>query len=271
MEVTLLSSLAFTALTVLISIAGLLVFRQKMEAEVLKEQHEVTDPYSQFVGMLFAVLLGFMVADAMSRYSSARTTVQLEASAIANVFRTAEGVSDDARAAIRNKCLDYCKVLVEDEWPKLKKKQTSSKAWRVYRQLWKVCSDYEPVTARQTNAQAAMLTSMCDVGNSRRLRADVLNNGMPAVLWCVLIVGGVATIVFTYFFTTRNYKIQIAMVSIVSIVICLNIFLLASYDDPFSGDLSIGTSVFEVQLQLFQEELNPTTSKSIYEESMLPN
>jgi hypothetical protein len=89
------------------------------------------------------------------------------------------------------------------------------------------------------------------------MRADALHNGMPAVLWAILIIGGVATIVFTYFFTTSSVGMQIAMVSIVSIVICLNIFLLASYDDPFSGDVMIGTSIFETQLKLFKLELDP--------------
>lgn len=258
MQVTLLTSLVLTVLTVLISIAGLLVFRRKLASEDLKEQHEVTDPYSQFVGMLFAVLLGFMVADAMTRFSAARQTAQLEASAVANVFRIAEGMPEDTRKNVRTLCLDYCQVVINDEWPKLKVKKTSSKAWKVYRQLWKACSDYQPVSAKEQNAQAAMLTAMCEVGDSRRMRADALHNGMPTVLWAILLIGGVATIVFTYFFTTSSVGMQIAMVSIVSIVICLNIFLLASYDDPFSGDVMISPSTFEIQVKLFNLELDPT-------------
>lgn len=245
-------SLLWTVITVLASIIGLLVFRRLVGSEVLKDQHEVTDPYSQFVGMLFAVLLGFMVADAMSRFSEARHTVQLEASAIANVFRTADGLPDSTRKQIRGLCLDYVKSVANDEWPKLKLKQTSNESWHVYRNLWRACSEYEPQTARQTNAQTAMLTAMCSVGDSRRMRQDTLNNGLPPILWGILIVGGVATIIFTYFFTTRSVVIQIAMVSIVSLVICLNIFLLTSYDDPFSGDVMIDPGVFKTQAKLFE-------------------
>ncbi|MBX9669201.1 MAG: DUF4239 domain-containing protein [Candidatus Obscuribacterales bacterium] len=266
MQLNLVMSLIMTLLTVLISIAGLLVFRKKLEAEELKEQHEVTDPYSQFVGMLFAVLLGFMVADAMSRFGAARQTVQLEASGVANVFRTAEGLPEDYRKSVRALCLDYCKVVVEDEWPKLKVKKTSDKAWQVYTKLWKCCSDYEPVSAKQTNAQAAMLAAMSSVGDSRRIRADALHNGMPIVLWVILFIGGISTIVFTYFFTTRRVEMQIAMVSIVSIVICLNIFLLSAYDDPFSGDVMITSSIFETQIKLFESELTQGNTDSLHVE-----
>lgn len=49
------------------------------------------------------------------------------------------------------------------------------------------------------------------------------------------------------------------MVAIVSLVICLNIFLLATYDNPFSGDVTITPTAFQTQLQLFELELNPGT------------
>ncbi len=257
------NSMLFTFATVLLSIVGLLLFRKKLAQEDLKDQHEVTDPYSQFVGMLFAVLLGFMVADAMQRFSMARQTVQQEASAVANVFRTADGLPNESKDKVRIECQRYVEVVVSDEWPKMKEHKTSSKAWDSYRDLWKQCSEYEPVTPRQQNAQSAMLSAMCTVGDCRRIRADVLHNGMPPVLWTILIVGGVATILFTFFFTTRNIYMQMAMVSIVSLVICLNVFLLASYDDPFSGDLMISSQIFETQLKLFNAELKDELTPAI--------
>lgn len=258
MTVTIGTSLILTVIAVLVSIGGLLLFRRKILISDLKDQHEVTDPYSQFVGMLFAVLLGFMVADAMQRFSYARQTVQQESSAIGNVFRTCDGLPPENKAKIRKLCADYCRVVIEDEWPKLKDRQTSRKAWDVYRELWRECVMYKPVTPQQTNCHASLIGDMSDVGDQRRVRADVIHNGMPAVLWAVLIVGGVATIVFTYFFTPNNIKVQIVMVSIVSLVICLNIFLLASYDDPFSGDVMVNPVLFENQLKLCEIELNPT-------------
>jgi hypothetical protein len=43
--------------------------------------------------MLFAVLLGFMVADAMQRFSLARQTVEQEASSLGNIFRLADALA----------------------------------------------------------------------------------------------------------------------------------------------------------------------------------
>lgn len=256
MTVTLGLSLALTVLTVLISIAGLLIFRRLDGHDELKAQHEVTDPYSQFVGMLFAVLLGFMVADAMQRFSLARQTVEQEASSLANVFRMADGFPEPRRLKVQGLCLEYADEVIK-AWPLLAKKKTSPEAWNTYRVLWKECTTYEPVTARETNAQAAMLPCMASLGDSRRLRVDALHNGMSPILWVILGVGGLATIIFTYFFSCNNLYVQMVMVAIVSLVICLNIFLLACYDDPFSGDIMVQPTAFETQMKLFKLELDP--------------
>lgn len=253
---TLLHGLLVTLAVVASSILGLLVARIWLDKNhpELKGQHDITDPYSQFVAMLFAVLLGFMVADSMQRFGEARETVQLEASSLGNIFRLAEGLPKANEDKLRDLCALYAKEVIEDEWPMLASHKDSPKAWIIYRQLWSNCMTYEPVTQRQSNAQQALMEAMESLGNSRRMRVEALHTGLPIVLWVVLFIGGAATIVFTYFFAADNLKIQIVMVSMVSLVICLNLFLLATYDDPFNGDIRVTPAAFQTQINLFKLE-----------------
>lgn len=246
--------LVLTVLIVCVSVAGLLLARRWMKTIDLKTQHDISDPYSQFVAMLFAVLLGFMVADAMQRFGDARRTVQQEASALGNVYRLAEGLDVASCKKLRTLCKEYAMQVVNDEWPKLSMHQDSPLAWDVYRNLWSTCTNYEPVTQRQSNAQQLLLSAMQSVGDNRRLRVEALHSGLPLELWFVLILGGGSTVVFTYFFGADNLKIQVVMVAIVSLVICLNLFLLVTYDDPFSGDVMVTPSAFETQLRLFERD-----------------
>ncbi len=251
-----LQGLLITLGVVVVSVFGLLVSRKWLDKyhPELKTQHDITDPYSQFVAMLFAVLLGFMVADSMQRFGVARETVQSEASALGNVFRIAEGLPKENENTLRDLCAQYASEVINDEWPMLTLHKDSPKAWVIYRKLWSTITTYEPVTQRQNNAQQALLEAMESLGNSRRMRVEALHSGLPIVLWAVLFIGGAATIIFTYFFAADNMTIQIIMVSMVSLVICLNLFLLASYDDPFNGDVKISPSAFETQLSLFKLE-----------------
>lgn len=262
MQVGLVSGFIVTTIIVVASLIGLFIARKFHSKADLQTQHEITDPYSQIVAMLFAVLIGFMVADSMQRFSVARQTVQQEASCLGNVFRLAAGLPENNCREIRTLCAQYAREVVDDEWPLLAKKEDSAKAWKIYKDIWKHCTDYEPVTQRQSNTHNQLYESMMGLGDSRRLRVEALHSGLPPSLWVVLIIGGIATIVFTYFFAAHNANVQIIMVGIVSLVVCLNLFLLASYDDPFSGDVMVTPTAFETQLELFKQEgYEPVISK----------
>jgi hypothetical protein len=43
------------------------------------------------------------------------------------------------------------------------------------------------------------------------------------------------------------------MTAMVALVICLNVFLLAAYDDPFSGDVMVAPIPFEIVLGSFRD------------------
>jgi len=256
MQVTLAIGLLLTVLAVALSITGLTIVRHWLLASDLKTQHDVADPLSQVVGMMFAILLGFMVGDAMSRFSTARTTTQQEAASLADVFRLADGLPSSNKTRVQNLCLQYADEVINVEWPMLARKKSSKAAWDTYSQLSKECVTYQPVSQEQSNVQQSLLPAVISLGDNRRLRVEGLNSNLSPILWWVLMLGGFATMIFTYFFGGSNHKIQLVMVAIVSLVICLNIFLLACYDDPFSGDVMVQPSAFQTEVELFKMELS---------------
>jgi hypothetical protein len=83
------------------------------------------------------------------------------------------------------------------------------------------------------------------------MRVEAMHNGLPPILWGVLAIGGIATILFTFFFG-GNLRIQVIMTGLIAVLIGLNIFLLASYDDPFSGDVMVGNDAFVVDQRIFR-------------------
>ena len=235
----------YTILAIALSIGGLLLVRKKVGFETLQMNHDVADPLLSVVGTLFAVLLGFMVANAMQRYEEARLMAQQEASAVANVFRAADGMPDKSRRMIQKACENYCDQVINEEWPSLAKKTTSEAAWKSYDEIWKYCVHIIPENDGQSNLQQGLMEYLGNLGDARRMRVGALHNGLPKELWIVLFAGGAATIAFTYFFGIKNVRLQIMMTSLVCLAICLNLFLLATFDDPFSGDVMVGPTAFE--------------------------
>lgn len=262
--VTLTFLVIVSAVVLTLAVVGQLAVRRFVKANHLKMHHDVADPLLSVVGTMFAVLLGFMVANAMSRFEEARVTVQQEASAVADIWRAADGLEPKGREKIKHLCADYVDMVLNDEWSAMAEKRSDAKAWTAYNDLWHECACYLPQNQGDSNVHQSLLENIAQVGNCRRLRIEALHNGLPPVLWGVLLLGGAATIVFTYFFGIENTRLQSLMTALVSLVICLNVFLLAAYDDPFSGDVQVTPLPFQIDRDIFKNGRAPGFSEQAH-------
>ncbi|MBX9666537.1 MAG: hypothetical protein K2X93_02915 [Candidatus Obscuribacterales bacterium] len=57
------------------------------------------------------------------------------------------------------------------------------------------------------------------------------------MLWCVLIVGGIMLVLFTYFFFVESVLAQTLMTACVAIFLSMNIFLIYIYQNPYRPEL----------------------------------
>jgi Protein of unknown function (DUF4239) len=250
---TLIGITAITAM-VFFSVGGLLAVRKFIETTSLKLHHDVTDPLSQVVAVMFAILLGFMISNALQRFEGARSTVQQEAASLADVFNLAGALQEQDKRDIRRLCILYADQIISEEWPLLGKRGVSFSTIRTYHSLWDDCVGYKAKNQGESNVHQCMLSSLTAMSDARRLRIEALHNGLPQALWWVLLLGALATIIFTYFFGAQNTRLQVIMTAMVTFIISLNIFLLYTFDDPFEGDVMISPTAFITDLMMFKTQ-----------------
>lgn len=241
---------------VLVADLGLLFVRKRVNLAALRPYHEVTDPLLAVVGTLFAILLGFMVANSMTRFEEARNNVQTEAGALGDVFRMADAFPNGQK--LRKECLLYAELVVNNEWRLMEQRKLSDAAWNVYGDIWHDVIHVEPKTQGQSNVHEAILASMAQVGQGRRARFAQLSYALPTSLWIVVCFGAIATILFIYLFGVEKLKLHLVMTTIVTVVLSLNIFLLVCFDDPFNGDVRISSKPFEADVNIMRSVLENT-------------
>ena len=76
--------------------------------------------------------------------------------------------------------------------------------------------------------------------------------GLPGVLWAVLVFGGVVVIGFTYLFGLQNTWAHRVMVAALTAVITLVLFTIGAMEYPFAGGARIDTGAFELILERFE-------------------
>jgi ABC-type branched-subunit amino acid transport system permease subunit len=237
------------------SSAGVLLVRKYVDGQLLRDHHEATDPMMACVGTLFAILLGFMVANAMTRFEEARLNVQEEAGATGDIFRLSRSLPPPTNMMIMTDCVNYFDEVSDQEFKLMEAGNMSDKCWQIYSDLWQHCTKYEPKTQGQSNLHQGLVEAMTKLGECRRARNAQISYRLPAVLWTVVYAGAVAIVLFTFFFGVRNLRLQLFMTSIVTIILVLNIYLLGAFDSPFSGEVKVSAVPFEVNRTLFHKAL----------------
>jgi len=245
-----------TLLTIGAAMCGVLLVRRYLNKEMLKSNHQVTDPLMATVGMLFAILLGFLVANAMTRYEECRLNVQAESGAVGDIFRIARGFNSSIRLPIMNNCLKYIDSVSNDEWPALSLEKMNDQSWNIYSDIWSEISLMQPDTQGQSNLHQALVGAVTKLGECRRARAAQIQSHMPAILWLVIYAGAFITVCFSFFFGLESVKLQLMMTALLTYVLCMNMYLLVSFNAPFAGDVKIQPTAFGVNQKLFRQILN---------------
>lgn len=252
-----LTGIEVIVLTTVLAVGGFLCFRRFVKADYLNRHHDIADPMLSLLGTLYSVLLGFLVAGAVSQFDEAKETVHAEANAVANIFRLSYAFPDNTRDTVRKLCVDYCNEVVNNEWKQMgTDRELSVQGWVIYERLWHACLKIDASNPAVANAHAAILEAIDDAGAMRRERAIAVNRGLPAALWLVTVFGSVMIITFTYFFSAEKTALQCWMIAMVAASLGLNIFLLVVFSAPFSGVMKISATAFQLNLDLFNHNMN---------------
>lgn len=226
--------------------------------ETLRKAHEVGGYYMSLVGTFYAVLLGLVVFDAMSKFEGADRNVQSEAKAALTIFSLAAQFPE-SEAAIRTLAQDYVSAVVKEEWNLNGKGRVSKSATEDLVNLLHVIKEIQPKTPNQQSVYGALLSEAVSLWDSRLNRNKVTNFGVPAAEWAVLLIGAAITITFTFFFTTESDGIHLVMRGMVTLLIAMSLYLVLLFGSPFSGDLRVSDAPFRFVENVFAEvRANPS-------------
>lgn len=236
----------------ILAVGGMLLVRRLVDLKTLNSYHEVAGYFLSIIGTLYAVLLGFVIVDAMNNLQNARMVAEQEANSLCNVFMISEGLSPGCRGRLRFACSKYADAVVTHEWRTMRLGESSTEAVVALMGLWTTVAKFDPVTEGEKNLQAAILEEVSELSDNRRDRLVNSAHGVAPLMWAVLILGGIFTVIFTYFFATASITAQVLMTVIVSITLSLNVFLVFVFGYPFATELGVRPEALRLDQLIFK-------------------
>lgn len=234
---------------VLLAVGGHYVVRAIMPTHQRKLHNDVAGPIFATVGVIYAVLLAFMVVIVWQNFDTARNDAAREANYLADIYRDSGALAPGFRNSLTPALQSYVSGILRDEWPLLAKGERSERVQAEQGKLWALLAGYQPRTENEKIFFTELVGKFNLAAEYRRLRILNAHAGIHPVLWFVLISGGLITIAFTFFFGTENFGAQLWMSGLLATLIALALLTIMMLDYPFSGDVSIKPDTFRLILQ----------------------
>jgi hypothetical protein len=216
-----------------------------------EEHNDVAGFIYAVLGVAYAVLLAFVVIAVWEEYKTAQINVESEANELAGVYFLASRLPEPERTDVQDLARTYAKVVVEQEWPMMEQGQTSPHADSLVRQLRFELLEFDPRTRGEQVLYERGLTDLHDAVDARRSRLLEVKEGIPNLLWVVLVIGGVITVSFTYLFGLKSNVAHALMVAALTLLICGVLFTIAEFNNSFSGPVEIQPDAFREVLHSF--------------------
>lgn len=249
---TFIAALILVVTSLAASVGGLLLIRRRMDHATLKSCHEVGGFLFAAISTLYAVLLGLLVVDALTKFQDAQHQTEQEANSVACIYMLAANLPEPKRQQIQSECVAYCQDVVEKEWPAMDAGKYSTDARVKALQLFRSVASIKAANETDSALASTAMQEACDFWSARRSRIVTAVRLVPPIEWTVLILGGVITIAFTYFFGLENLTVQVAMTAMVGLMTSLNLLLFYMFSQPHSGCIRVKPDSFLGDLMIFQ-------------------
>jgi hypothetical protein len=204
------------------------------------------------LGTTYAVTLGFMLYTEWADFKSAELNVELEANSLRNIYRLAQGMPRE-RDKIEKLAVDYAREVIERDWPEMARAATPEESHTVNEHLWKALLSAQIETPMESSAHDHALSELSLLTQHRRTRLLEGKYDLPGIFWCVLMAGGVLTVISVSIFGARQLRLHLLQVMSLTLLITLVMLTIADIDRPFQGWVHVSDYAFRRALETMRE------------------
>jgi hypothetical protein len=255
--ITFLYGLLIVVASVAVAIAGLRLTQRLIPLHIRERNNTPTGTIYAALYVMFGVSVGFSLFLTWQQYNTARQVAKNEAVAVEQVYRLADRLPEPDRSRVQDLSASYARGVVEEEWSSMRQGQESPRAKTRLEELRRSVQDFQPRTNAQSDLYSESLSELDELEASRELRLLAVNEGIPYIVWIVLVIGGVLTVAFTYLFGIQPAWLHAVAVAGLAILVSLVLHVIGVLDYPFNSGVQVRPTAFEQVLREIGSKVEP--------------
>jgi hypothetical protein len=248
-KITSMLTLPINILILVLTIAGSMLFMAALNRVWPQEKRQVHNELIgwqlNIIGTTYAVILGFMLYTVWTDFGAATLNVDLEASALRNVYRLAEGLHEQQRAQLQEQSRAYAQAVIDHDWPDMARDVIPDVSHQINQAMWKTLMSVKLATPSEIVAEDHALSELSSLTEHRRTRLLQSQYQLPIIFWAVLLIGGLLTITSASMFGSANPRLHALQVFSFTLLITLVLLAVADIHHPFRGWVRVSNFAFE--------------------------
>ena len=194
---------------------------------------------------LFGILLVFVIVSEFNHFNGAQSTVDTEATALAQIIRDAHVFPAADRARVSAKVGAYARAVTGSEVHTLGKHGTESPAaLAALTQLQYTVQGLRPTGAQQTEYYSKLADEFTALVNARRDRIEAASAAIPNVMLYLLIGGALAFTLTMLSFSGGADRVYVPMMGALGALTGGGLLLTVLFDYAFSGSLAVSMDAY---------------------------
>ena len=211
--------------------------------DTFRRYHEVGHAVFLQLGVIFAVLLAFVFNNVWSNYNVASQAIDSECGSLHGIAILSDRLPAPARAMILQGLRAYLTTVLDREWLDMQQRNESQTADGRFQSLWQAAEtvDMDPADGQ---IRRQLLNLLATAHQSRETRLFQMRQGVPGLVWSLLIVFAVGLIGCMLVFAAEASLSKAVLVGVFTSSLTLALLTVRELDFPFESALQLSSRDF---------------------------
>ena len=211
--------------------------------DTFRRYHEVGYAVFLQLGVIFAVLLAFVFNNVWSNYNVASQAIDSECGSLHGIAILGDRLSSPARDAILNDLHAYLTTVIDREWADMQRRKESQVADAKFQLLWQTVETVDTGPA-DNQIRDQLLSLLAAAHQSRETRLYQMTQGVPGLIWGLLIMFASTLIGCMLVFAAEAYTSKAVLVGVFTSSLTLALLTVRVLDFPFESALQLSSRDF---------------------------
>ena len=242
----------FALCAAILAVLAQLAFRRFVPAEALREQHDFVAALLSVVGVLYSVVLGFLVGTVWTSFDAAQQNADQEARYAAIAYSFAADLPEPQRARVRHLIKEYALEVRDVEWEMMRHGEIDPRANALVEEATQtVLTMPAPAGAlpgqalRTETIMAATVQNLRRTAENRVIRVTESRQRLPSVVFEALLLGALLVVAYALFFGSKRVWIQLTTTALLAACIGLFFGLIVDLNSPYAGPIRVSPDTWD--------------------------